>query len=80
MSEQLEKMIPIIEEKVPTIVEAIKNAEPTSKEYQELLNNFNSSVIIYSQIQEMFAQRQMMKAAAAQAEAAKENTENKEEK
>lgn len=45
----------ILEKKIPTLVEAIEKADPTSEEYNRLLTNFNSSMIIFSELKGMFA-------------------------
>ena len=50
MEKELIKLGEIIQKKVPTIVEAIENEEPTSEKYGKLLSNFNSSMVVYSQI------------------------------
>lgn len=44
----------ILETKIPELVEAIKDADPKSEEYGKLLTNFNSSMVIYSELRGMF--------------------------
>lgn len=53
----------ILEKNMPSIIDAIEKADPTTEEYKELLNNFNSSMVIYSQLQEMFMRAAQMQAA-----------------
>ncbi len=69
MEKDFIKLEEILEKNMPTIIEAIEKAEPTSENYRDLLNNFNSSMVIYSQLQEMFMR-------AAQMQAAKEVKDN----
>ena len=57
MEESLIKLNEVIKSKVPTIVDAIEKTDATSEEYNKLLTNFNSSMVIYSEIQTMFAAR-----------------------
>lgn len=44
----------ILELKIPVLVEAIKDADPTTEKYEKLLTNFNSSMVIYSELKSMF--------------------------
>lgn len=44
----------VLEQKIPTIVDAIKEADPTTEEYSRLLTNFNSSMVIYSELKTLF--------------------------
>ena len=53
----------ILEKNMPSIIDAIEKADPTTETYKELLNNFNSSMVIYSQLQEMFMRAAQMQAA-----------------
>ena len=53
----------ILEKNMPSIINAIEKADPTTETYKELLNNFNSSMVIYSQLQEMFMRAAQMQAA-----------------
>lgn len=69
MEKDFVKLEEILEKNMPVIIEAIEKADPTTETYKELLNNFNSSMVIYSQLQEMF-----MRAAQMQAVAKEENT------
>ena len=55
MEKHLMMLDNILEKKIPTLVEAIEKADPTSEEYNKLLTNFNSSMIIYSELKGMFA-------------------------
>lgn len=57
MEQELEKMAEVIEEKLPAIINALKETDATTTRYNELLTNFNSSMVIYSQIKTMFAAR-----------------------
>lgn len=57
MEEKLQKLSNIIEEKIPTIVDAINNEPADSENYGKLLQNFNSSMVVYSELQTMFARR-----------------------
>lgn len=57
MEKEILKLNEILIKKIPSIVEAIENADATSEEYNKLLTNFNSSMVIYSEIQGMFAAR-----------------------
>lgn len=49
--ENLEKFHEILQSKVDTIVEAIKNADPTTKEYRELLMNYDSTMVVAKNIE-----------------------------
>ena len=69
MEKDFIKLEEILEKNMPVIIEAIEKADPTTETYKELLNNFNSSMVIYSQLQEMF-----MRAAQMQAVSKEENT------
>ncbi len=53
----------ILEKNMPSIIDALEKADPTTETYKELLNNFNSSMVIYSQLQEMFMRAAQMQAA-----------------
>ena len=55
MEKHLMMLDNILEKKIPTLVEAIEKADPTSEEYNKLLTNFNSSMIIFSELKSMFA-------------------------
>ena len=69
MEKDFIKLESILEKNMPVIIEAIEKADPTTEAYKELLNNFNSSMVIYSQLQEMF-----MRAAQMQASSKEEKT------
>ena len=60
MEEKLQELSKTIEEKIPTIVDAIKNEPADSENYGKLLQNFNSSMVVYSELQAMFGQRARM--------------------
>lgn len=49
----------ILELKIPVLVEAIKNADPITEDYGKLLTNFNSSMVVYSELKSMFARAAM---------------------
>ena len=57
MEKDLLKLSEILNKKLPLIIEGIEKADATSEEYNKLLTNFNSSMVIYSEIQNMFAAR-----------------------
>lgn len=57
MEELLEKVAPILETKMVPIVDALEKADATSKEYTDLLTAFNSTMVVYSQLQELFIRR-----------------------
>lgn len=59
MEKDLIKLEGILEKDMPIIVEAIEKADATSEDYGKLLNNFNSTMVIYSQLQEMFMRAAM---------------------
>ena len=60
MEEKLQELSNIIEGKIPTIVDAINNEPADSENYGKLLQNFNSSMVVYSELQAMFGQRARM--------------------
>lgn len=57
MEELLEKVAPILETKMVPIVDALEKADATTKEYNDLLTAFNSTMVVYSQLQELFIRR-----------------------
>lgn len=57
MEELLEKVAPILETKMVPIVDALEKADATTKEYTDLLTAFNSTMVVYSQLQELFIRR-----------------------
>ena len=71
MDKELLKLSEIISKKLPTIVEAIEKEDATSENYNKLLTNFNSSMVVFSEIQTMFAAR-----AAQQIKGTKEEEDN----
>ena len=70
MEKDMIKLNEILTKKIPVIVEAIEKADPVTEDYNKLLTNFNSSMVIYSELQQMFAAKAM---AAAKAEKEAEN-------
>lgn len=63
MEKDFVRLEEILEKNMPSIIDAIEKADPTTETYKELLNNFNSSMVIYSQLQEMFMRAAQMQAA-----------------
>lgn len=63
MEKDFVRLEDILEKNMPSIIDAIEKADPTTETYKELLNNFNSSMVIYSQLQEMFMRAAQMQAA-----------------
>lgn len=59
MEEKLKELEEILETKMPALISVIKESDPATKEYGEYLNNFNASMVIYSNLKEMFA-REML--------------------
>lgn len=57
MDKDLLKLQEVLKNKMPAIVEAIEKEEPTTEKYHRLIENFNSSMVVYSQIISMFAAR-----------------------
>lgn len=57
MEELLERVAPILETKMVPIVDALEKADSTTKEYTDLLTAFNSTMVVYSQLQELFIRR-----------------------
>lgn len=57
MEKDLAKLQEVLSKKIPGLVEAIEKADATSEEYGKLLGNFNSSMVVYSEIVSMFASR-----------------------
>jgi len=57
MDKDLLKLQEILKKKMPIIVEAIEKEEPLTEKYHRLIENFNSSMVVYSQIISMFAAR-----------------------
>ena len=76
MEETMVKLSEILNKKLPSIVDAIEKADATSEEYNKLLTNFNSSMVIYSEIQSMFAARAMAEAKKANEEVKENGTNN----
>lgn len=75
MEKEMVKLNEILTKKIPVIVEAIEKADPVTEDYNKLLTNFNSSMVIYSEIQQMFAAKALA-AAKAEKEAEKDGTNN----
>ena len=54
MEKDLLKLQKNLTEKIPIIVEAIEKTDPTTKEYADLINNFNASMVVFSELTNMF--------------------------
>lgn len=76
MEKDLIKLSEILNKKLPSIVDAIEKADATSEEYNKLLTNFNSSMVIYSEIQNMFASRMQQNIKVENNEEVKEDGSN----
>lgn len=63
MEKDFVRLEEILEKNMPSIIDAIGNTDPTTEDYRNLLTNFNSSMVIYSQLQEMFMRAAQMQAA-----------------
>lgn len=63
MEKDFVRLEEILEKNMPSIIDAIEKADPTTENYRDLLTNFNSSMVIYSQLQEMFMRAAQMQAA-----------------
>lgn len=55
MENKLLELDKTLEEKIVTLIDALKDADPVTDEYGKLLTAFNSSMVIYSEIKGMFA-------------------------
>ena len=74
MEKDLAKLQDVLSKKIPELVEAIEKADSISEEYGKLLGNFNSTMVVYSEIVSMFAAR--MRAAEEKKEDKKDGTNN----
>lgn len=57
MDKDMIRLAEVISKKIPVIIDAIEKADATTEEYNKLLVNFNSSMVIYSEINNMIAAR-----------------------
>lgn len=55
METKLIELDKTLEEKLIVLIDAIKEADALSADYSKLLTDFNSTMVIYSEIKAMFA-------------------------
>lgn len=59
MNEMFSELNSILEKKATELVDAIQKADATSTEYKELLVNFDSTMMIHSNIENILNPKQM---------------------
>jgi hypothetical protein len=72
MIKDLVVLVEELNKKVPTLVEAIKKEDPTTKQYEQLLNNYSGTMQIISALNRTLTEVSL----AAKAQEGKEEKEN----
>lgn len=76
MIKDLVKLVETLNKKVPTLVEAIEKADPTTEEYEQLIENYAGTMQLISTLNRTLTEISMSAQANAKEEGAEDESNN----
>lgn len=76
MIKDLVKLVEVLNKKVPTLVEAIEKADPTTEEYEQLIENYAGTMQLISTLNRTLTEISMSAQAKAKEEGAEDESNN----
>lgn len=76
MIKDLVKLVEVLNKKVPTLVEAIEKADPTTEEYEQLIENYAGTMQLISTLNRTLTEISMSAQANTKEEGAEDESNN----